>query len=122
MDAYRDCTNHDGNLAKVPDHVIHNLLIETEMVTAPVYIGLNDVVMEGMFKWIGDEEELGAFRNWGPNQPGDEFYHQDEDCVEMKVSGDWNDIKCEHVFPPVCETARKTRGNKITPPFYILTL
>lgn len=49
-------------------------------VTSDVWIGLNDLVVSGMFSWT--DEHMVTFTYWAPGEPNshDGF---SEDCVEM---------------------------------------
>ena len=112
-DAFRECQKYLGSLAEVQDEKVQNF-IKDQFVDLAVYIGLNDIFIEGDFRWIGSEEKLGWYANWGPGQPADEFYFKDEDCVQILGSGDWNDVTCDFVFSSVCETNRITQGQRKT--------
>jgi hypothetical protein len=62
-----------------------------------VHIGLNDIQTEGSFVWTNRDSS--AYRNWilgEPNNAGD------EDCVDMQLSGQWNDIACAAVDRFLC--------------------
>ena len=109
VDANRVCQNYLGNLAHVRDYVVQKF-IQQEYANLPVYIGLNDVIIESDFRWIISDEKLGWYKNWGPDQPADEFFFKDEDCVQMVTNGEWNDVSCDFVFSAVCETERTVRG------------
>ena len=55
----------------------------------PSWIGLNDIVQEGEWRW--DSGEPLTYINWGFQEP-DDTNNGDEDCVIMGPSGEWIDI------------------------------
>ncbi|XP_052761532.1 C-type lectin domain family 6 member A-like [Mya arenaria] len=69
------------------------------------FIGLTDVQVEGVYRWVDNDEELtpSVFRGWYPTQPYDAY--DSEDCVGMwhTVKMLWNDISCTQRFPSICE-------------------
>lgn len=54
------------------------------------WIGLNDTAQEGSFEWVGGGP-VGAYQPWKSGQPDDDM---GEDCVEIELDGDWNDLDC----------------------------
>ena len=65
-----------------------------------VFIGLNDVQIEGTFAW--SDGSLVNFENWEENQPDNDF--DMEDCVIIvSADGKWNDTPCEMWYGYVCK-------------------
>ena len=58
---------------------------------AAYWIGGTDRASEGSFAWSTGEAM--AYQNWAANQPDD--YAQNEDCMEIYRSGQWNDDQNE---------------------------
>ncbi|XP_076977610.1 low affinity immunoglobulin epsilon Fc receptor isoform X2 [Tamandua tetradactyla] len=64
------------------------------------WIGLQDLHVEGEFTWM-DGSPL-DYSNWRPGEPNG--HDQDEDCVMMQGSGQWNDAFCRSLLDGwVCE-------------------
>lgn len=66
---------------------------------ADTWIGLDDRVQEGEFRWA-DGSALG-FDAWAPGEPND--YQSAEDCAEARPDGLWNDLFCDAALPSICE-------------------
>lgn len=65
-----------------------------------VWIGGNDRENEGHFVWSRDGNPI-TFNKWDGNNPDD--FSNNEDCIEMRRDGIWNDICCDYPMPFVCE-------------------
>jgi len=67
---------------------------------ARLWLGLNDVSVEGTFVWAGGDPS--SYRNWASGEPNNSG---DEDCAELIVSpGNWNDNQCANTLPYLCES------------------
>ena len=65
-----------------------------------VWIGLNDVATEGVFRWPDGSHV--TYTKWDSSQPDNQ--HGYENCVEMAVDGgSWGDTSCGRQLPFVCE-------------------
>ncbi|OPL32810.1 hypothetical protein AM593_10450, partial [Mytilus galloprovincialis] len=64
------------------------------------YIGGSDTKREGYFVW-SDNQAL-TFENWWPGEPNNKY---NEDCMEMRYWGKWNDVDCYHNNRYICEKA-----------------
>lgn len=74
-----------------------------------VWIGANDIDIEGAWQWYGGPETSisfwsgdgtgtpvdGAYENWNPSEPNDAF--PGEDCAEYIIGEGWNDLPCNSV-------------------------
>lgn len=65
-----------------------------------VWIGGNDRENEGHFVWSRDGNPI-TFTNWDSGNPDN--YNGNEDCIEMRRDGIWNDRRCDHRTLFVCE-------------------
>ncbi|KAM3913290.1 pulmonary surfactant-associated protein D-like [Leptodactylus fuscus] len=63
-----------------------------------VYLGITDIQTEGVFQYP-DGKTL-TYSNWNTNEPNQQG---DEDCVEMQLSGKWNDRACKDKRLNICE-------------------
>lgn len=99
-DAKKTCTSEGGQLASprniVENNAVHKL--STRYKLAP-FLGINDIKEEGSFRYP-DGKKI-DFSNWSANEPNDDFGV--EDCVEILVSGKWNDKNCNEKRLVICE-------------------
>lgn len=63
-------------------------------------LGLNDLKNEGQFQWA-DGTNITIKRKWFGIQPDN---HNNEDCVEIRKWGLWNDNHCLQRYGFICET------------------
>ncbi|XP_038077174.1 carbohydrate-responsive element-binding protein-like [Patiria miniata] len=93
------------------------------LVLAPssnVWIGLNDVDEEGVYKWPDgtslDDDPTTGFTNWGPNQPDNANNAYEEDCVYLGANedfpGEWFDGFCYYPRAYICEKPQGMILNK----------
>ena len=61
-------------------------------------IGGHDKGKEGIF--IGPNGKPMAYSSWHPGEPNNVW---NEDCVEMRKGGLWNDKPCYYRIPYICE-------------------
>nr|KAG5708850.1 hypothetical protein BaRGS_009259 [Batillaria attramentaria] len=57
-----------------------------------VWIGLEDIVVEGEFQWT-TSQEMPEYTSWQDGQPSDSG--DGEDCGEIFDDGSWNDVACD---------------------------
>ena len=110
--ALQFCIAQGGTLAKIESQaendLVQGLLGTTN--TDPVWIGLQDFLVENTFSWA-DGTALGAWGTpqgttppWISGQPDNNQNRQD--CVVMRPSdGQWNDVICNGARRFVCERA-----------------
>ncbi|XP_078660072.1 uncharacterized protein LOC144904802 [Branchiostoma floridae x Branchiostoma belcheri] len=97
------CTQVGAHLASVRT-AQENEFIRSHSAARTIWIGLNDRGTEGTFKWT-DNTGVG-YLNWLPNQPDNAG--NNEDCVELRTNGRWNDHQCNNnnvKFDYVCKKA-----------------
>ena len=82
---------------------LHNSFIENGK-GLQSYIG---VVREtpGGNTFVTSEGKPQTYFNWAWGEPNN-FLFQGENCVQMKSSGQWNDIVCTLKLPFICETRK----------------
>jgi hypothetical protein len=105
--AERDCESEGGHLVVVDDEA-ENLLVkaaaEASITDAAsnyraTWIGLGDSANEGEFRWVTGAGVTLSF--WSAGEPNS--LYNAEDCVEVRVTGEWNDDRCDAALTYVCE-------------------
>ena len=66
-----------------------------------VTLGGDDGAVEGT--WVWESGELWWQPLWAPGEPTNGG--GDEDCLTLRIFGDWNDVECSRVWDFVCEAA-----------------
>ena len=67
--------------------------------TSEMHIGINDMATEGTWQYATGGDLV--YTNWKSGQPDN---YGNEDCGETTSSGTaWNDGKCYHKQPSICE-------------------
>lgn len=110
-DAQSTCKSKQSHLVRVDD-VFESAFLVSQFPLAggddqhPVWIGLNDMMTEGMYVWTDGWPV--TFTSWRPHEPND-LNH--EDCTELFVKQDdhladgfWNDKACTSLRGYVCES------------------
>ncbi|XP_052762181.1 asialoglycoprotein receptor 1-like [Mya arenaria] len=102
------CNQNNGHLAHINNAAEQAFVSNRILNINPNqtwFIGLTDMQVEGVFRWVDNDEELtpGTFRGWAASQPHDSY--DSEDCVGMwfKRGMRWNDISCAAKYPSICE-------------------
>ncbi|KAK3581870.1 hypothetical protein CHS0354_000286 [Potamilus streckersoni] len=103
--AQKDCLSKGGHLVVInnieEENFIMSVLGSLNFGGLGVWIGLNDIAEEGVFKWITGTSP--QFTYWGarqgPNAGALHVAHGIEDCVLLKFSdsGHWHDYPCESI-------------------------
>ncbi|XP_039602978.1 C-type lectin domain family 4 member M-like [Polypterus senegalus] len=65
------------------------------------WIGLHDSVNEGAFQWVDGTDFKNVDKFWDENQPDN--WKDSEDCINISISGNWNDNKCTSNLKFICE-------------------
>ena len=94
--AKTNCGNEGAWLATVNSLTVQNFILDFTGGNN-VYVGLNDISIEGTFVW--DHGEDVTFTQWNPSEPNNSG---NEDCTHFNSK--WNDITCSTSSPYVCET------------------
>jgi len=102
-DCLSHCAGQGATLPCVMNTAENNYLAGLYPVVAAngLYLGLNDKVTEGTYKWQAGCSS--TYRNFLPGEPNS--FQNLEDCVALYNDGRkmWNDMKCEMVINCVCE-------------------
>ena len=67
---------------------------------SPSISGLNDLKSEGAYQWI-DGTNITVKSNWENDEPNN--LDGNEDCVEVRKDGKWNDQNCLRLNGFICE-------------------
>lgn len=99
------CATWGGHLVTI-DNVAENTAVRSLVTTycganTTAWIGLNDLISEGQYVWIGGGAP--GYTNWASGEPNNVG---NEDVVHMLVSGQWNDLPAtSNQLCYVCEKA-----------------
>jgi hypothetical protein len=105
--AERDCESEGGHLIVIDDEAENTWMasVAAKALTDNVsshqlsWIGLSDQVVEGTFRWVtGVSSSVELWAEMEPNS-----LYDNEDCVEIRASGRWNDDHCDALLSYVCE-------------------
>ena len=108
-DALEYCHRFHATLVNINSNeentFVYNTFIKN-MEYRRAYIGV--VRLEpGNDTFVTSEGKPQKYFHWGRGEPND---LGGENCVEMKLSDLWNDIKCSTKFPFICELFRECRN------------
>ncbi|XP_048016051.1 C-type lectin domain family 4 member E-like [Megalobrama amblycephala] len=103
-DSRRFCINHGGDLVIIKSVEKQRLVssLVREKMHVSVWIGLNDLEIEGNMKWVDNTPLNQGF--WMSGEPNNN--DGNEDCVIMNPIpnlGNWNDIPCLDKSTVLCE-------------------
>jgi len=100
-DAQGICAARGGSLAKIRNQQDQDAINNyTPMDGNDFWIGLNDIAVEGTFRW--QDGTLPSYTNWYPGEPNQ---RNNEDCVQIWGSRgrQWNDGHCYQSIYFICE-------------------
>ncbi|KAJ8042099.1 Complement factor H [Holothuria leucospilota] len=93
------CRRENGHLASIhSQNEINAIKSLLQPSSGSYYIGLNDISVDR--RWVYSDSTPYDFSNWEEGEPN---HLDDEDCVEMKTDGRWNDIPCSRSFKGICK-------------------
>jgi hypothetical protein len=101
-EAEADCVTQGGHLISVHNQATQDFLAANAFGIAggDWWIGLNDLLSEGLFVWSdGTAVDFTAWNGGEPNNAGN------EDCVHFPIwaGGNWNDLPCDAQGRYICE-------------------
>ena len=74
-----------------------------------MWIGINDIAVEGTFVWSDGSPNAYTRWNWGePNNAGN-----NEDCTTLEGHGGWNDLNCSNHRQFACKYTDPAYGEKV---------
>ncbi|CAG2220195.1 unnamed protein product [Mytilus edulis] len=105
--AKHECENNKAYLVKIETSaenrwISNEINFRARSSHGQIWIGLNDLVREGHFTWVGDNSSVG-FSNWLSGEPNN--HNGGEDCGAIQTNGrsTWNDNSCSHKTGYICE-------------------
>ena len=84
-----------------PDLFVANIIKHLHFQSQTSWLGVTDIVKEGVFKYSEDETSL-SWHNWN-GQSGPIGNNEDMNCVKMDAEGKWQIEDCNNKVTFVCE-------------------
>ena len=101
QEANSRCAQGGAHLVVISDGD-ENADVSTLVSSGRVWIGYTDAQNEGAFRWVNSAPF--GYENWGGGEPSTQGLDgSDEDCVEMRADGFWNDNACQDSRQYLCE-------------------
>uniref|UniRef100_A0A8C5MTV9 C-type lectin domain-containing protein n=1 Tax=Leptobrachium leishanense TaxID=445787 RepID=A0A8C5MTV9_9ANUR len=100
--AQRTCKEAGGNIAtplSAAENIATQEILQTKGENAKAFLGISDLQVEGIFKYVGGDKI--SYTNWNLGEPNNS--KDSEDCVEIQDNGKWNDIPCSLSRLVICE-------------------
>ena len=98
-DAKSYCKNKRMELVSIHG-AVENAFASKACGNSNCWIGGNSINRKEFdFVWFDGSEW--DYTNWSPGEPNN-WGSTDEECVEMRPDGKWNDNACTRKFPPLC--------------------
>ncbi|XP_070709201.1 macrophage mannose receptor 1 [Pempheris klunzingeri] len=96
-EARRQCQADDADLASILDSISQAFItLQIFKHNEPVWIGLNNNVTGGRFKWV--DNWLLSYSKWGKNEPKDNY-----GCVYIDVDRTWKTAPCTNTHYSLCK-------------------
>ncbi|CAC5400511.1 MRC [Mytilus coruscus] len=119
VEAKKECDKKGLTLTSIQsldqiDYLI-NLIQKLAGSRLKVWIGLSKLNRYS-YSWSWVESFQKTFENWNSGEPSSSWLGTEEECVEMRPDGTWNDINCQNYERPfICsgDTGLKCRMNLI---------
>ncbi|XP_032906729.1 CD209 antigen-like protein C [Amblyraja radiata] len=97
-EAQKSCMSADAHLVVINNAEEQDFLKKKDRVRR--WIGLTDKASEGDWRWVDGTDYKSFAKFWNKGEPNNE---NDEDCVEMYIGGNWNDLPCNGTLGWICE-------------------
>lgn len=115
--AERDCELDGGHLIVIDSEAENAWLASVAALAVTndpsthqlVWLGASDTRAEGEFGWVTGMAVTTAY--WNTSEPEPNSLFGDEDCVEIRASGQWNDDRCNAPLAYVCECDGESSSN-----------
>ncbi|GFH47455.1 hypothetical protein CTEN210_03930 [Chaetoceros tenuissimus] len=79
-----------------------------DLIQEDTWLGIDDIAEEGKFTYL-DGSDL-TFNNFAPNEPNNS--RDNENCVHIRSSGQWNDPRCDYKMRAVYQFAIPIPGHE----------
>ena len=90
----------------------------TGLMTGPIYIGLNDVFIEGDFIW-SDGSPNTYVPPWQSGNPDNAGPTSNQDCAVLATAGNMDDVDCSSIYPYICEMRTFDLMHDFTPSAHV---
>ncbi|KAK0148187.1 Lymphocyte antigen 75 [Merluccius polli] len=107
QEAQSYCRERNSDLATISNMEDNNRALKSvedkkkqNMSKPNVWIGLNKNNAQEAWRWSEDSSKA-SFCNWKENEPSG-MKNDQQNCVEMRPDGCWNDVQCHHKSPFIC--------------------
>ena len=97
-DARSICIAYDATMYVIENQLENDWLTHMIGLSQNHWIGLNDRDNEGNYEWSNGS--AAGYRNWDPEEPNNSG---NEDCIEIRPAGGWNDEGCRSSRPFICQ-------------------
>ncbi|XP_041032992.1 C-type lectin domain family 4 member E-like [Carcharodon carcharias] len=98
-EAGRSCATNDAYLVVI-NGAEEQMFIRISAQNTRYWIGLNDTTSEGDWCWADGTDYSSNLKFWRTGEPNNQ---NDEDCVVMEDTGEWNDEPCHTQQYWICE-------------------
>ncbi|GCB78168.1 hypothetical protein scyTo_0016794 [Scyliorhinus torazame] len=99
-DAQRSCTSMHANLVVI-NSAEEKAFLQRWNQKGGHWIGLSDSICEGDWRWVDGTDYASSVKFWRQGEPNDD--NNNEDCAELHVCGEWNDLPCTVKQYWICE-------------------
>ena len=106
--SYKNRKSHLTSVLDTDESLFVANLVTSRSSATTVWIGYDDIEVEGTFVW--KDGSTSTWANWRGGQPDN--HRGAEDCVHMQLNTEsrgWNDLPCTGKLPFVCKMIK--RGN-----------
>ncbi|XP_066468892.1 hepatic lectin-like [Tiliqua scincoides] len=100
-EAKAQCEKQTSQLVVINDLAEQNFLMSRTHNEA-YWIGLNDIRTEGTWQWVDGSNYITGFTYWKQGEPNN-YQNHNEDCVQVRTKGEWNDNTCSSMCFYICE-------------------
>lgn len=105
-----NCAQVDSALAAIESEAENRWVFEYLRIhgksSADMWIGLNDVVQEGVYQWLDGTNS--TFTAWGSGSPNNYGSYQHCAIIDVSTMGKWNDWVCSDKFYALCKHKQNT--------------
>ncbi|KAJ6652990.1 hypothetical protein lerEdw1_010259 [Lerista edwardsae] len=99
--AKAQCEEQKSQLVVINDLAEQNFLVSRTK-NEVFWIGLDDTRREGHWQWVDGSNYVTGFKSWKEGEPNN-YQNRNEDCVQVRMNGEWNDNTCTSNSFYICE-------------------